>query len=172
MYVLQIDAQQRDYLISVLEGRDSYTAAILREQLTGLSDAFGIAMWTDLDVASQLQEEGLPDTPENIRAVRKSYSVRHISDRMIEHGWGVLEEAVCVPGEAVTSKCAKGTCPKPVHREILSPRRRRRLAKTGTRREREHGPIRRSAASGKVNCLAGAEQNKIIRQTLPPSEGP
>jgi hypothetical protein len=94
MYVLQIDAQQRDYLLSLLEGRRSTTAATLVGELRSLDDVFGIAMWSDSDVASQLQEEGLPDTPENILAVRQSHYGRHISDRMIEHGWGVLEEAV------------------------------------------------------------------------------
>jgi len=51
-------------------------------------------MWSDDDIASQLREHAVPDTPENIRAVRESYYGRHIDDQMIEHGWGVLEEAV------------------------------------------------------------------------------
>ena len=51
-------------------------------------------MWSNDDIASQLEEQGVPDTPENIRAVRDSYYVQHIGDEMVGHGWGVLEEAV------------------------------------------------------------------------------
>jgi hypothetical protein len=94
MYVLQIDVQQRDYLLSLLEGREGFAAAMLAEQLRSLDNVFGIVMWSDTDIASQLREDGLPDTRENINTVRQSYHARHISDRMIEHGWEVLEEAV------------------------------------------------------------------------------
>jgi hypothetical protein len=51
-------------------------------------------MWSEDDIAWQLREQGVPDTAENIRAVRESYYGRHIDDQMVEHGWGVLGEAV------------------------------------------------------------------------------
>jgi hypothetical protein len=93
MYVLRIDPEERDYLLSLLEGRGEVTAETLAQQLRSLDDVFGVAMWCDADIASQLRAEGIPDTSENIEAVRESHYARHISDRMIEHGWEILELA-------------------------------------------------------------------------------
>jgi hypothetical protein len=93
MYVLHLDSTQRDYLLSLLKKQLTFTATALVEQLTSSDNAFGVAMWSEDDIAWQLREQGVPDTAENIRAVRESYYGRHIDDQMVEHGWGVLGEA-------------------------------------------------------------------------------
>ncbi len=94
MYVLQLDSTQRDYLLSLLKKRRASTAKELVAQLERSDDVFGVVMWSDDDIASQLREHAVTDTPENIRAVRESFHGRHIDDQLIEHGWGLLEEAV------------------------------------------------------------------------------
>ena len=94
MYVLHLDSTQRDYLLSLLKKQLTFTATAMVEQLTSSDNAFGVAMWSEDDIAWQLREQGVPDTAENIRAVRESYYGRHIDDQMVEHGWGVLGEAV------------------------------------------------------------------------------
>jgi len=94
MYVLQLDSAQRDYLLSLLKKQRTSAATGLVAQLRRSDDVFGVVMWSNDDIASQLREQGVPNTPENIWAVRDSYNGRHIDDRMIEHGWGVLEESV------------------------------------------------------------------------------
>ena len=88
MYVLHLDSTQRDYLLSLLKKQLTFTATALVEQLTSSDNAFGVAMWSEDDIAWQLREQGVPDTAENIRAVRESYYGRHIDDQMVEHGWG------------------------------------------------------------------------------------
>lgn len=94
MYVLQLDAAEREYLLSLLTTQRESTARGLEIQLRGSDDVFGVVWWSEADIASQLSEETVPVTPENIQAIRESYYCRHIADRMIEHGWGQLEEAV------------------------------------------------------------------------------
>ncbi|MFB3917742.1 MAG: hypothetical protein ACE14M_13500 [Terriglobales bacterium] len=95
MYVLQLEAAERNYLLSLLKRQPVSTARRLATRLRTADKVFGVAMWTDDDIASTLKEHDVPDTPENIRAVRNSFYARHIGDHMVEHGWGVLEEAVC-----------------------------------------------------------------------------
>lgn len=94
MYVLLLDSAQRDYLLSLLKEQRTSTGTGLVAQLRRSDDVFGVVMWNNDDVASQLREQGVPDTPENIWAVRDSYNGRHIDDRMIEYGWGVLQGSV------------------------------------------------------------------------------
>jgi hypothetical protein len=94
MYILEIDSTQRDYLLSLLKEQPTPAAAALVAQLGDSDDVFGVTMWSNDDIVSQLSEQGVPDTPENVSAVRESYYVRHIGDEMVAHGWGVLEEAV------------------------------------------------------------------------------
>ena len=94
MYMLHLDSAQRDYLLSLLQEQRTSTATSLVAQLRSSDDVFGAVMWSNDDVAFQLREQGAPDTPENIRAVRESYIGRHIDDQIIEHGWGVLKESV------------------------------------------------------------------------------
>ena len=94
MYVLQLDSAQRDYLLSLLEEQRTSAATGLVAQLRSSDEAFGVVMWSNDDVASQLREQGVPGTPENIRTVRESYYGRHVADEMVEHGWGVLKESV------------------------------------------------------------------------------
>jgi hypothetical protein len=103
MYVLRLDTTERDYLLSLLQTRRASAAKRLAADLKTADDVFGIVMWADDDIASTLREHDLPDTPQNIRAVRDSYYGRHIDDHMVEEGWRVLEEAVLqlklVPGD-------------------------------------------------------------------------
>ena len=94
MYILELESTQRDYLLSLLKEQLTPTATGLVAQLRGSDDVFGVATWSDDDIASKLKEQDVPDTAENIWAVRESYYARHIGDEMVEHGWGVLEEAV------------------------------------------------------------------------------
>jgi hypothetical protein len=94
MYVLQIDVAERNYLVSLLKKQLGFTAAGLAAQLTSSENVFGLVVWSDSDIASQLNKQGVQEIPENIRAVRESYHARHIDDQMTEHGWSVLEEAV------------------------------------------------------------------------------
>src|SRR5579872_2894421 len=94
MYILELESTQRDYLLSLLKEQRTSTATGLVAQLRGSDDVFGVATWSNDDIASKLKEHGVPDTPENIGAVRESYYARHIGDEMVEHGWGVLGEAV------------------------------------------------------------------------------
>jgi len=94
MYVLQLTESERHFLLSLLNARRHPIAAELAAQLGSSEEVFGLVTWSDSDIASQLTEHGLRDLPENIRDVRNSYHIRHIGDSMIEHGWGVLEEAV------------------------------------------------------------------------------
>jgi len=94
MYVLRLDSAQRDYLLSILNRQRTPTAKGLVAQLRRSDDVFGVVMWSNDDIASQLREQSVPDTPENIRAVRESYIGRHIDDQMVGHGWCVLEESV------------------------------------------------------------------------------
>ncbi|MGB7556090.1 MAG: hypothetical protein WBM04_17080 [Candidatus Korobacteraceae bacterium] len=94
MYVLRLDSTQRDYLLFLLKKQLTFTATGLAEQLTSSENVFGVVMWSEDDIAWQLKEQAVPDTAENIRAVRESYYGRHIDDQMLEQGWGVLEEAV------------------------------------------------------------------------------
>jgi len=94
MYVLQLDSAQRDYLLSLLREQRTSAATGLVAQLRSSDDVFGVVMWSNDDIASQLREQGAPDTPENIWAVRESYNGRHIDDQMVEQGWSVLKESV------------------------------------------------------------------------------
>lgn len=94
MYVLQLDSAQRHYLLSLLKRQHTPVAGALVEQLRTSDDVFGVVMWSNDDIASQLTELGVPDTPENIRVVRESCKRRHIDDQMVEHGWSVLEESI------------------------------------------------------------------------------
>ncbi len=94
MYVLKLNETQRDYLLSLLKGHTTFTATALAAQLGTADDVFGVVTWSNDDIASQLRKQGMPWTPENIRAVRESYYGRHIDDQMVEHGWSVLREAV------------------------------------------------------------------------------
>jgi hypothetical protein len=81
-------------------------------QLKSSDNVFGLVMWSDSDIASQLNEQGLEETPQNIRAVRESYHARHIDDRMAEHGWEILEEAVSeVKRRQGTDPGASGSLP-------------------------------------------------------------
>ena len=94
MYALQLDSAHRDYLLSLLQEQRTPEASSLVVQLRNSEDVFGMVMWSNDDIASQLREQGVPDTPENVWAVRESYIGRHIDDQMVEHGWGVLKESV------------------------------------------------------------------------------
>jgi hypothetical protein len=94
MYVLLLGAAERDYLLALLKKRRAYTAATLRAQLRDSGEVFGVVMWSDVDIASELQEQDVLDSPENIDAIRQSYYVRHVDDVMIERGWAALEQAV------------------------------------------------------------------------------
>jgi len=94
MYVLQLSAEERDYLLSLLKTRRSPHARLLAGQLKTGDDVFGITMWCDDDIKSKLEECDVPATPENIEKVRHSYYGRHLEDLMIERGWVVLEDAV------------------------------------------------------------------------------
>jgi len=94
MYVLELDSSERKYLLSLLKAQHISTAKRLVMRLTSSEDVFGVVMWGDEDIAFQLREQAVADSPENIRAVRESSLVRHIGDRMTEHGWDVLEAAV------------------------------------------------------------------------------
>ncbi|HET9407974.1 MAG TPA: hypothetical protein VFO39_12115 [Candidatus Sulfotelmatobacter sp.] len=93
MYVLQLDEAERRYLLSFLRGRRG-TAARLKEQLSSSEDCFGTVTWSDADIATELQNQGMPETAGNIRAIRTSYLGQHIDDEMIDSGWAVLEQAV------------------------------------------------------------------------------
>ena len=93
MYVLELNMKQRDYLLSLLDGRAGM-AAELAVRLKSAPDSFGVVMWTNEDIASALREYGLRDTNSNVRAVRASYQSRHMEDLTIEHGWSLLEDAV------------------------------------------------------------------------------
>jgi hypothetical protein len=95
MYALQLDSTHRDYLLSLLQEQRTPEASGLVVQLRNSEDVFGMVMWSNDDIASQLREQGVPDSPENVWAVRESYIGRHIDDQMVEHGWGVLKESVC-----------------------------------------------------------------------------
>jgi hypothetical protein len=98
MYVLWLDGTERDYLLSVIRKQRGAHAKQLASQLRTAPDVFGIAMWSDEDVASALRDAGVPDTPANIRAIRSSHYGRHIQDHMIERGWELLEVAVSALG--------------------------------------------------------------------------
>lgn len=94
MYVLQLDATEREYLLSLLKTQLGSGARGLAAQLRSSDDVFGVVWWSEADIASRLSEQTVPATSENIQAIRESYYCRHIADRMIEHGWGQLEEAI------------------------------------------------------------------------------
>jgi hypothetical protein len=94
MYVLQLEPTERNYLLALLKRRRERTAAALANRLRSSEDVFGVVMWSDSDIASQLNEEGVEDTADRIRVVRESYLARHIDERMVELGWDVLEQAV------------------------------------------------------------------------------
>ena len=94
MFVLQLNKTERDYLLSVLKKQRGLTSKQLLSQLRDADDVFGIAMWADDDIRTKLQEYEIPDTPQNIEAIRRSYYARHIDDLMVESGWTVLEHAV------------------------------------------------------------------------------
>lgn len=94
MYTLQMDSVHRDYLLSLLQGQRTAEASDLLVQLQNSEDVFGVVMWSNDDIASELREQSVPDTPKNVLAVRESYIGRHIDDRMVEHGWDVLKESV------------------------------------------------------------------------------
>jgi hypothetical protein len=55
---------------------------------------FGIVIWSEKDIVSALVNAGAAPSPENIDAVREHSYVEHISDRMTEVGWVVIEHAV------------------------------------------------------------------------------
>jgi hypothetical protein len=55
---------------------------------------FGCVHWTDEDVKIKLRDLKLPTTLQIIEAAKSSYALRHISDRMVELGWEVIEEAI------------------------------------------------------------------------------
>jgi len=94
MYVLQLEATERNYLLALLRRRRERTAAALATRLRSSEDVFGVVTWSDTDIASQLKEQGVKDTVDRIRVVRDSYLAQHIDERMVELGWGVLEQAV------------------------------------------------------------------------------
>ncbi len=94
MYVLWLDGSERHYLLSLLKKQRASRAIQLAAQLRAAVDVFGVVMWSDGDIASMLREQGVPDTPDNVLAVRDSYYGRHMQDHMIEHGWTLLEDAV------------------------------------------------------------------------------
>jgi len=94
MYVLLLDVAERDYLLSLLKKKRASIAARLTAHLRGSDEVFGVVMWSDADIASELKEQGALDSPENIEAIRESYDVRHIDDAMVERGWAALEQAV------------------------------------------------------------------------------
>lgn len=94
MYVIQLDASEREYLISMLKTRRGPVALRLAERIKDSDEVFGLAMWTDSDIAVQFEEHALATTVENLEAVRSSYSAQHIGDLMIECGWSVLDQAV------------------------------------------------------------------------------
>lgn len=93
MYILQLDGTEREYLLSVLETQRGPAARGLAAQLRRSDEVFGVVWWSEADIVSQLIEQAVPATSENVQTIRESYHCRHIADRMIEHGWGVLEEA-------------------------------------------------------------------------------
>jgi hypothetical protein len=94
MYVLLLDATEREYLLSLLKTQRGATAKGLAAQLRSSDDVFGVVWWSEAHIALRLSEQTVPATPENIQAIRESYYCRHIADRMIEHGWSQLEEAI------------------------------------------------------------------------------
>lgn len=92
--MLQLDAAERDYFISLLKSRQATIAKGLVARLRECEDVFGVVAWSDTDIADELIEQAVPDTPENIRAVRGSYHGRRIGDLMVDYGWNVLRDAV------------------------------------------------------------------------------
>jgi hypothetical protein len=94
MYVLQLDGDERDFLLSLLKSRSGVIGRKLSTKLRTTEDVFGVVMWTDDDIKSLLEQKNLPSTRENIARVRASYFGRHIDDQMVEHGWEVLEQGV------------------------------------------------------------------------------
>lgn len=55
---------------------------------------FGCVHWTDEDIEAKLKDLKIPKTLQIVRVAKNSYALRHISDRMIEHGWEVIEQAI------------------------------------------------------------------------------
>ena len=94
MYVLELEPSERNFLLALLKRRRERTATALASRLRSSGDVFGVVMWCDGDIASQLNEQGVEDTVDRIRVVRESYLARHIDERMVEFGWDVLEQAV------------------------------------------------------------------------------
>lgn len=94
MYIIDIDAVERNYLLSVLNGKRGVVATGLTTKLRETKESFGVVAWTDDDISAGLVEEGLEPTAENIKVVRQSYYARHVSDHMIKHGWNYLEQAL------------------------------------------------------------------------------
>lgn len=58
------------------------------------NDHFGCVHWTDEDLVTRLKELKVKATPELLDSIKSTYAVRHVADRMIERGWGVIEEAI------------------------------------------------------------------------------
>ena len=55
---------------------------------------FGCVHWTDEDIKLKLRDLKIPKTLRIIGTAKSSYALRHISDRMVELGWEVIEEAI------------------------------------------------------------------------------
>jgi hypothetical protein len=58
------------------------------------NDHFGCVHWTDEDLVTRLRELKIHVTPEMIDSIKSSRTIRHIPDRMIEHGWEAIEQAI------------------------------------------------------------------------------
>lgn len=58
------------------------------------SDHFGCVHWTEQDLRGKLKERGVPITSDVLDALRATYALRHIDDRMIESGWNAIEQAI------------------------------------------------------------------------------
>src|SRR5262245_29803547 len=58
------------------------------------NDHFGCVHWSEEDLLSRLEELKIEATPEILDDIKSSYAVRHIADRMIEHGWEAIEQAI------------------------------------------------------------------------------
>ncbi len=55
---------------------------------------FGCVHWTDKDLRGAFRDLKIPMTSRTVDAAKGSYSLQHISDRMVELGWEIIEEAI------------------------------------------------------------------------------
>jgi len=74
------------------------------------TDKFGAVVWCDDNIREALEEDGVPITDENVKAIRHSYDAYEIDTVMIEVGWDSLRSAVAdlKAGKLRTLRCA---CP-------------------------------------------------------------